>query len=498
VFGTTSTGPFRQAATLGIVGLLMLGTSACLSGGQAQGTPASTTATTSALPSHATSFVKRNAGQLTLDGQPWRFVGYNLPCANPFGLDDGALGLYLDTVQQGSGANVVRMWFFQSNGGPQNWAPFDRVVAALKSRGMRVVATLTNEFNGGCDGGAPNTRKTLEWYQGGYKQPDADHALSFRDYAAAVASHFANDPTIAIWQLVNEAEAPHADGSCDNAAGAAALRGFADDVTGAMKAVDPNHLVSLGTIGGSQCGLAGSQAYRLVHDGLVDMCEYHDYGASSSAWTAGADELAQRVDDCKNLPSGPKPLFVGESGIQGNVQPDGGPAGGCTPWPGCTNVDLSNDTLSRRAAFFDAKMRAALDHGVAGYLIWVKSPYYNPSDDMFAIGDNDPTELAVKALFLPGAPTITSVSPCTGGAVVTWSAPSSAGYATLEGYTVTASDGTSVTTGPQTTTAVVTGLHNDSEYTFTVNARTSEGPGAVSEPSAAVETTNGHGKCPPR
>src|SRR5262249_42842765 len=160
------------------------------------------------LPSHATSFVKRNGSELTLDGQPWRFVGYNLPCANPFVLDDGGLGLYLDTVQQASGANVIRAWFFQKNGGPPDWGPFGRGGAALKARGMRVVATLTNGYNGGCDGGVENTKKTLDWYQGGYKQPDQGYALSFRDFAVAVATHFASEPTVAMWQLVNEAEAP--------------------------------------------------------------------------------------------------------------------------------------------------------------------------------------------------------------------------------------------------------------------------------------------------
>jgi hypothetical protein len=159
-------------------------------------------------------------------------------------------------------------------------------------------------------------------------------------------------------------------------------------------------------------------------------------------------------------------------------------------------VEISADTLSRRAIFFGAKLRAALDHGVAGYVIWVNSPYYNPSDDMFAIGDNDPTEAAVKALFLPGAPTVTSVSPCKGGAVVTWDAPVSAGYASLEGYTVTASDGTSVQTDQQTTAAVLTGLHNTTEYTFSVNARTSQGAGAVSQPSAPVLTSTAGDKCP--
>ena len=49
-------------------------------------------------------------------------------------------------------------------------------------------------------------------------------------------------------------------------------------------------------------------------------------------------------------------------------------------------------TLSQRATFFEAKIKAAIEHGVAGYLIWVKSPYYDPTDDIYAIGDNDPTD----------------------------------------------------------------------------------------------------------
>jgi hypothetical protein len=488
----------RLLAVLGIVVLAVLTVSASAKviGGRDDSTSGRAISTTIGPPSQTTGFVRRNGRELTVDGKPWRFVGYNLPCANPFVLDEAALGLYLDTIQQASGANVIRAWFFQTNGGPQNWTPFDRVVTALKARGMRVVATLMNEFNDGCDGGVPNTRKTLEWYQGGYKQPDDGHALSFRDFAVSVATHFANEPTIALWQLVNEAEAPHADGSCDNAAGAAALRAFADDVTGAMKDADANHLVNLGTIGGSQCGLAGPAAYQEVHDGLLDTCEYHDYGDPASAWPTGTDQLAQRVDECNNLPSGPKPLFVGEAGIQSNVQSDGGPAA-CTPWPRCSGVEISAQSLSQRASFFDAKIRAALTNGVAGYVIWVKSPYYNPADDIFAIGDNDPSEGVVKALFAPGAVTITSISPCDRGAVVKWAAADYAGFGSLDGYTVTASDGTTVAAGSQATAVVFTGLRNKTEYTFTLVAHGSHGEGPASEPSSAVVPTKKAGKCPP-
>jgi hypothetical protein len=353
------------------------------------------------------SFVTRSGAQLTVDGAPWRFAGYNLPCANPFVMTADEVAHYVDVVQQDSGANVIRAWFYQTNGGPGNWAPFDRVLAALRARRMRVVATLTDEWNGGCDAGA-GTQKTLDWYQSGYRQPDTGHKLAYRDYAVQVAAHYADDPTIAMWQLVNEAQAntkaPSGQLECDNLTGERALRSFSDDMTAAIKAVDPHHLVNLGTIGGNQCGVMGTAAYQYVHDGLVDVCEYHDYGHSAGAMPAGADSLAQRIHDCATLPHGAKPMFVGESGIQSNVQPAGGPES-CTPWPTCTPYPITSDTLTRRADFFGAKMKAAFTAGVVGYIIWVKSPYYTPSSDIYAIGDNDPTDQAMKTVIAPGAPT---------------------------------------------------------------------------------------------
>jgi hypothetical protein len=334
-----------------------------------------------------------------MNGTPFRFGGFNLPCANPFVMTEGDFSHYLDVVKGDAGATTIRMWFFQKNAGPTNWEPFDRVVRQLKAHQMNAVATLTDEWNPGCDNGS-GAQKTIDWYTGGYRQVEQGHTLSYRDYAVQVATRYAKDPSIAFWQLVNEAQAntlgPNGQLACDNVKAEHALRSFADDMATAIKAVDPNHLVSLGTIGGSQCGLGGSAAYQFVHDGAIDLCEYHDYGYSAQAMPTGPDLLAQRVRDCATLPHGPKPLFVGESGIQGNVAADGGPAK-CDPWPACTHVDITQDSLNRRAAFFTAKLNSASQAGIAGYIIWVKSPYYTSYSDIYAIGDGDPTVEALLA-----------------------------------------------------------------------------------------------------
>jgi hypothetical protein len=377
----------RIAAAAGAVILLcfLLGIGASVS--EAQTAPSS---------GPTTGFVTRAGTQLVVNGQPWRFAGYNLPCAQPFTLTDVDLGAYLDNIQNNSSANTVRTWFFQSNGGPGNWASFDRVIAALKARGMRVIPTLVNQWT---DCEPTTSEKSLAWYQTGYKQPNDGYPLSFRDFATQVAAHYGNEPTIAFWQLVNEAEAPSSGGGCDETAATAALRSFSDDMATAMHQADPRHLVNLGTQGTGQCGANGGADYRNVHAGALDLCEYHDYGAAGQAMPSnGVNLLKERIADCHALG---KPIFVGESGIAGNVQPDGSePA--CPSWPNCT-VPLTFQTLQQRATFVQAKIQAANTAGVVGYVIWFKSPYYAPSTDHYAIGDGDPTE-PILALALQGSP----------------------------------------------------------------------------------------------
>lgn len=335
-------------------------------------------------------FVTRTGTALSVNGQPWAFAGYNLPCANPFDLSDASLGYYLDNIKLNSGANALRVWFFQSQGGPGNWKNFDRVIAALDARGMRAVVTLTNETSTCDEPSATTFNKTIAWYQSGYRSPEGGYKLSFRQYAADVAKHFTKDPGIALWQLVNEAEAPSQDANgnltCDEAAAAEALRSFSDDMVSAIKQVDDNHLVNLGTIGSGQCGTSDSHDYTFVHAGLLDVCEFHDYGFPSAAMPS---ELAQRISDCHSIG---KPLFIGESGIPADVQPDGTPAGACDPWPSCAPYPVTTTTLNQRGQFFAAKINAAAQAGVAGYLIWVKSPYYSATNNGYAIGDGDPTE----------------------------------------------------------------------------------------------------------
>ena len=351
-------------------------------------------------------FVTAAGTNLMLGGRPYHFIGYNVPCAQPFVLgappnSQANQQYYFGGIAANSGGNALRMWFFQSNGGPGNWAPFDQLIGALPS-GMKIIATLVNEWPT-CE--PTLTDKTLPWYQTGYKQTGDGYPLSFHDFAVQVAAHYANEPKIAFWQLVNEAEAPSGPDNqltCNESVAAQALRGFTDDMSTAIHTVDHNHLVSLGTLGGSQCGIAGTD-YTYVHSGSVDLCEFHDYGDPLDPLEKSqTDGLWTRLQQCQKLPNGGKPVFIGEAGIVNNVQPTAP-----EPAAGSTSPPVTLDSLNLRAKLFHDKISGAFGVGVAGYDIWFKGPGFSSTGDSYSIGDGDPVEATMKQMPLTGpAPTV--------------------------------------------------------------------------------------------
>ncbi|HEX2782196.1 MAG TPA: hypothetical protein VHN36_01325, partial [Ilumatobacteraceae bacterium] len=175
--------------------------------------------------------------------------------------------------------------------------------------------------------------------------------------------------TVLAWQLMNEAEIIHRDSngveSCPDGA-TAVLRSFAADVSGLIKATDPNHLVSLGTLGSGQCGAANAE-YSDVHDvATIDLCEYHDYGSPATPMPGDQDNgLAKRIEQCNLLG---KPVFIGEAGI------DPSRVGG---------------SLQDRADAFAAKRDTQFAEGVVGFLAWAWDSDWSTLND-YDISPRDP------------------------------------------------------------------------------------------------------------
>ena len=338
-----------------------------------------------------TSFVRASGTHLVLGGRTWDFTGYDdyrlasqapgYQCGGPLTLSD--VDSSLTEIQSVSGANVVRVWFMQSYGGPGNWGQFDRVLTAAAEHGMKVIPVLTDQWAACEPWPAGQTKyRTLSWYQGGYRSPDYGYSLSYRAFATAMAAHYAQNPTIAFWQLVNEAEDMTAwGGSCDEPAAVSALRSFADDVTGAMKSVDANHMVSLGTIGTGQCGASSNDDYTYIHAGRVDLCEYHDYFGPGAVPGDQWHGIGVRINDCHSLN---KPIFAGEVGLQASIQPDGS-----------TGSVVTAASLQLRAGYFQQKLAGQFAAGVVGFLIWQYAT--GARTDGYEVQPGDPTEGVMHA-----------------------------------------------------------------------------------------------------
>jgi mannan endo-1,4-beta-mannosidase len=432
-------------------------------------------AASAAAPS--SSFVRRSNSTLTLDGQVWRFVGFNdyQLTSQPGGgfvcgrtIDQSTLNSILQDAKA-AGASVVRTWFFQSyydvNAKGQSiapsWSAFDRVLQSAAAYGLKVIPVLVNEWQ---DCEPASVEKNLGFFQSGYKSPGYGYPLSFKAYATTVAAHYAANPTVAFWQIGNELESntPSGCSAAAEAAGASALRAFADDITTTIKAADPNHLVSLGTLGTGQCGLAGSD-YQYVHAGNVDLCEYHDYGDAVHAIpNDGYNRLAQRIAQCRSLN---KPLFVGESGIVADV----GDAGQST---GTINAT----TLALRAGFFASKMTAAFGNGVVGYMVWDKeqdasNSSYNLDNGRYAVGPS--------SLFTDPTNTVTASMASTFGAT-----SGSVRYGFEDGAT----DGWSVAWGPADVS-----LYNSATEAWGGNDSLAIKLGGIGYPAARTVITTGAG-----
>ena len=93
-----------------------------------------------------------------------------------------------------------------------------------------------------------------------------------------------------------------------------ALAPWASDVSRrSIKSIDPNHLVSLGTIGTGQCGTSGGQYKDLHAIPTIDLCEYHDYDPWAAMPGDAFNGMALRIQQCGELG---KPIFVGEVGLR--------------------------------------------------------------------------------------------------------------------------------------------------------------------------------------
>jgi len=308
-------------------------------------------------------------GQLLLNGRPHFFTGinaYNATTDWSVNYGCGSMIDNLDTLFSALPAHsLVRTWAFQALGFNNrtthkiDFAAIDRVVDAAKAHHDYLILALSDQA-GTCDDWHFHD---AAWYAGGYRRSYNDDgrglatSMSYVQWVKTVVRRYRHSRTVAIYEPVNEPEASncapglhggHCYGHNTCTRGATrVLRTFFDRIGGVIKRIDPRALVSSGTLGGTQCGVAGNGFRRINASPHVDIATLHDYGYPTIASTGG---LLDRSAQAAALG---KVFLVEESGIDASVS-----------GVGCM-------TPAARATAFAAKERAARRVGADGYLPWM-------------------------------------------------------------------------------------------------------------------------------
>lgn len=324
------------------------------------------------VPGRPESFVRTAGTAFRIDGSDFRFVGVNIydaaatdrySCNAGARMSDDELRSTLTFLRDTAGVSVVRFWAYQTyTQAGTDWTGVDRVIRIARDLDIRVLPVL-EDGPGNCTTSSDRVPKAKyrgdTWFSTGYREPYGNASMPYRDYVRVITAHYAADPTIMGWSMMNEA-----DTSARDDRGRSVLVSFAQDIAGVIRQVDSNHLITLGTQSNGAPGASGPDFRAVYSLPDLDFSEVHDWGywGADDEPMPGADsgrppDPASAACAVSNAPIAcsfavapqlGKPLLVGEAGIDGR------------------------DATERatRARQLGAKMNAAFAAGAGGYLVW--------------------------------------------------------------------------------------------------------------------------------
>ena len=324
----------------------------------------------------ADSFVTRSGTKFYLNGNEFKFVGFNMfdaaatdryKCAWWPRFTDSELDSTLKYMRQTSGATVLRFWAFQTyTKSGQDWSGMDRVIRIAKQNGFKVLPVLDNG-PASCTGNTSMEKWQYQndsWYVTGYKVKFGTDALSYRDYVKAIVTKYKDEPTIFGWVMMNEANTGKR-----NSFGKTVLMDFTKDVGGLIKSIDTKHLVTVGTQSNGATAASGTDFVDVYSLSQVDFTSASERGY----WVGKENDPLPGSADGKTLPSVSsydclktyqskvacslansiqvvkKPFVIMEAGVK---------------------VDNNPTSRQTRSQVMKNKMNAMFNNGASGYMLW--------------------------------------------------------------------------------------------------------------------------------
>lgn len=208
-------------------------------------------------------FVKNINGEFSVNGKPFRFIGANVyEIANlETAITKSIIG---DAVEVGF--TTLRFWLFQNKDAALQIKKVHEICDMVKPYGIKLIISLSDKW-----GYLQNYKIDEHWYKEGYKN-------EYLTYVKTVTGECKERDEIMIWELINEPETDSFN----------AFYNFAKLVSEEIKSVNPNHLLSTGTVGGvgdkfgSYFSVFKKSNFRNLYSlSSLDAVSIHDYSYDS-------------------------------------------------------------------------------------------------------------------------------------------------------------------------------------------------------------------------
>ena len=317
----------------------------------------------------ADGFIQRNGSQLTLDGEPYRAIGVNMPHLSQsylgtwfhwqqiYGTREAMKQSIIDALDDAAARKVAFIRFFASPGYPKDtaelyladpdeyWRRMDEVFALCRERNIKLIPSL----------GVLKWSSDCRELKPAVLDPDSKtHAATYK-YVREFVTRYKDDPTVLMWELENEAfliADVDMQGRKALPAGCypTGTEGLAEEhvredsftfdmliqlyreATAFIKEIDPNHLVTSGDSGPREESMSRRLTFpdfKYRNDTLrehisnlldsqpapLDVMSVHMYGNFDGARKvenlSNLDFLRARI---KGMHAARTPVFIGELG----------------------------------------------------------------------------------------------------------------------------------------------------------------------------------------
>ncbi|MCB9576303.1 MAG: cellulase family glycosylhydrolase [Polyangiaceae bacterium] len=258
-------------------------------------------------------FVTQSGTHFQRDGAEYQFVGVNLRGLPHYGhealpyADASQIELNLSSVQ-GMGGRVVRSFVaYHGIDAQETGNRLEKVLNAADQHGLTVIVVLTDfyqtGFNPQGDDGYYATDSNgyvvldHDFFANGYKN-------NYEPQVQALVTRFKDHPAIFSWELGNEIR----DATFQGQSSGATFVSFCTNMASAIRAIDTNHMISVGEIGATITGLSSNEQQTLFSNPDISFLTTRSYNGGNSDDTG----IAKSVN---------KPIIVEEAGFDGGGRP---------------------------------------------------------------------------------------------------------------------------------------------------------------------------------